>query len=534
MNRLACGHAVTALLFLGIAPRARAQATPPVLHVGQTITGTLSTTDPRLVQFARKPARVYRFNADSGVRYAISLKSNDFTPIISLAREIAGITDFFASGEPGEGLNALVTFRAPASGVYFVVATTSRASRNDTGAFTLGVEAIPVSPLPPLHRIVLGDSVVGRLDAQSATGDATNSRYDLYTVHAGKGQTIDIGFNSDSVRGEVVVGHVTMDVFVPVSDTVPDVGQSWRQFFTPPDSGDYTIRVLGFRTGKYALRVRDSASAALVVNAPIHVEGGVASAARDLTGVLPSYQNPTAEPTRHADWTFTATTRERLVITLQSHDFNTSLRVGRLTSTGQLALIGASDDAPGDGTNSRLALLVETPGAYLLQVFAADKGGGAYTLHIDTLPLGEVHLRRAPIAAGNLVSDSLVASDAMLEDGSPYQEWIYTPTRAREQDTVTMRSQAVDTYLSVGQMHDGKFVEFSSNDDAPGDTTGNRISRVVVIAPDKRPLVIRANTFGPTGGAYTIQISRSVDSPLRAALFGPDHRVHPAVKRRRQ
>jgi hypothetical protein len=532
MNRLARVGAVIAPLLLSIAPHARAQATPPLLRVGRQVTGTLSTTDPRLVLTARKPARVYRFNADSGVQYAVSLKSGSFTPVISLGREVAGIADFFASDEPGEGLNALITFRATASGVYVVVATTSHASRSDTGTFTLGIEAIPASPLPPARPIVLGAPVVGLLGAQSATGDAPNSRYDLYTVHARKGQTLVIAFNSDSVRGAVVVGHVNGEVFVPVSDTVPDVGRRWRQFFTPPDSGDYIIRVLGLGTGKYAIGVGDSATAARVASTPVHTEGGVAFAARDIAGVLPPYQNPTAEPTRHGDWTFTAATRERLVITLQSHDFNTVLRVGRTNSTGQLVLIGASDDAPGDSTNSRLVVLAETPGAYLFQVSAADKAGGAYTLHIDTLPLGEVHLRRAPIAAGSPVSDSLVASDAMLEDGSPYQEWVYTPTRAREQDTVTMRSRTVDTYLSVGQMHGGKFVEFSSNDDAPGDTTADRISRVVVIAPDKHPIVIRANTFGPTGGAYTIQVGRAADPALSTALFGPAKRPRTPVKRR--
>ena len=92
-----------------------------------------------------------------------------------------------------------------------------------------------------------------------------------------------------------------------------------------------------------------------------------------------------------------------------------------------------------------------------------------YSLRIDTLARVEQRLRRSRILAGQEVSSTLAATDSTLDDGSPYQEWVYRAKVAKERVMFTMRSSAFDTFLSVGRMEGGKFVEFSSNDDAPED-----------------------------------------------------------------
>jgi hypothetical protein len=110
------------------------------------------------------------------------------------------------------------------------------------------------------------------------------------------------------------------------------------------------------------------------------------------------------------------------------------------------------------------------------------------------------------------VRDTLTDADPR-DDEQPYREWIY-PARAGERITVTMRSEALDSYLRVGTMGAGGFVEAAVNDDWQA-----RDARVTIPVTETREYVIRAMSLTGDLGAYTIRVdSRArVDHVLRTA-----------------
>jgi hypothetical protein len=152
-------------------------------------------------------------------------------------------------------------------------------------------------------------------------------------------------------------------------------------------------------------------------------------------------------------------------------------------------------------------------------------------------------LRRQPILPGQEISSSLTPTDSTLDDGSPYQVWVYHATRPKERVMFTMRSSDFDTFLSVGQMQDGKFVEFSGNDDAADETRTNHISRVLIVAAAPGDFVVRANSMAANQiGAYTLRagepavearVSRTVGNAIalaaRADTLARAYRIASAI-----
>ena len=95
------------------------------------------------------------------------------------------------------------------------------------------------------------------------------------------------------------------------------------------------------------------------------------------------------------------------------------------------------------------------------------------------------------IRIGQMVRDSLTASDAMLEaDSSRYDLWRFTGKRG-QRFAITMRSKALDSYLAFGRLEDGLLQVRQSNDDGGG---GSDARMSVTLARDGE-YAIRANSL---------------------------------------
>src|SRR5690349_22411888 len=96
-------------------PAAPATATPTLIRVGQTVTGTLTERDPRMTEKGR--FRVYRFEGRKGQRLIATLRSNDFDAFLTVARSVSGITDAMATDDDRGGgeknTDARVRFTVP-------------------------------------------------------------------------------------------------------------------------------------------------------------------------------------------------------------------------------------------------------------------------------------------------------------------------------------------------------------------------------------------------------------------------------------
>lgn len=127
--------------------------------------------------------------------------------------------------------------------------------------------------------------------------------------------------------------------------------------------GDYRVLVQSFGDGSggnYDLRARIEPFSGELTN-----EGSI-EPGQSLTGMHGNGNN---------EYSLTIEERSEVIISVTSENFDT-----------QVALIGGStnlsDDDGGDGTNSRIATLVE-PGTYSIQVSSYGGSGGIYTISVE-------------------------------------------------------------------------------------------------------------------------------------------------------
>ncbi|HST61585.1 MAG TPA: hypothetical protein VLK84_22970 [Longimicrobium sp.] len=187
---------------------------------------------------------------------------------------------------------------------------------------------------------------------------------------------------------------------------------------------------------------------------------------------------------------------DRVVIQMQSGDFDTYLRWGR-QENGEWTETVLNDDS-GEGTDSRLVVTLNDEGGYELRAGAFGEGeAGAYTLVLST---------PAPLRIGRLPMDESVRGEITEDDyeGEGGIEDHYTVTgRAGEVVTVWAESTEFDTYLSAGTWNGGRFVESGSDDDG-GVSTG---SQLVTEIPAGGSLHVIVRSFsGEVGGPYVVGV----------------------------
>lgn len=194
-------------------------------------------------------------------------------------------------------------------------------------------------------------------------------------------------------------------------------------------------------------------------------------------------------------YTYNARAGERLTLTLRSRDFDTYLNVGRMNGD-QVEQIVRDDDS-GGGTDSRAEFTVDRDGPiFILANALAENMTGSYTIELAAAGGSE------RIAVGQSRTGALARTDPMLADSSYYDTYSYQG-RQGERLRVAMTSGAFDTYLSIGQVVDGRYREVANNDD--GDGTNSVLD---VTLPAAGTYQIRANSFlkGQTG-AYTLAVA---------------------------
>ncbi|HEX2079471.1 MAG TPA: caspase family protein [Longimicrobium sp.] len=194
-------------------------------------------------------------------------------------------------------------------------------------------------------------------------------------------------------------------------------------------------------------------------------------------------------------YTYEARAGERLSLVMRSRDFDTFLTVGRMNGS-QMELLVRDDDS-GGGTDSRAEFTVDRDGPIYIAANALSEGmEGSYTIELTAAGGG------SRIASGQSVNGSLARTDPQLADSSYYDTYTYQG-RQGERITVSMSSSAFDTYLSIGQVVDGRYREVANNDDADGTN-----SVMEVTLPTAGTYQIRANSYlKHQTGAYTLRVA---------------------------
>ena len=497
---------------LAVEAPAAAQRGVPALRMEDSVRVTLSAADPALRAWGGY--RAFRFDAQPGRVYQFEARRGEGRVGLLVGRAAGVLTDYVASSGGGTmqtragtrvveagptNGSASLRFRPSAPGTYLLVLASP-----DPGEVTLHADEIVVGAAAP-RPIVPGAAVRGELNERSAVASEGSSElgYDLYTFSAPRGQKLAVVVSGDvrHALGRMRGGEFTA---LAASDTVWEDGA-----FTIPEAGEYAVRVhttLDREEGvPYWLRLVDPD----VRPQPRRLEVG--------RGVDASFDPAAASPAGGElvdEWVVHGSAGQRLQVRASSPVFDTYLMVGRMRD-GRYEELAFNDD-DGGGTDSRLTLEVPEAGEYLVRVrpyATLSDSAVPYTVLVEPAAAPQAILaasRRTrpetrPVRWGAEMAGTLDQSDAVVEDGTPYDAWTFNAT-AGQRITITLRSTDFDAYLAVGRQEDGEWMELTSNDDM---TDGTPHARVVMVAPDTGEYTIRVNSFpGSPNGAYVLTAER--------------------------
>ncbi|KQW83932.1 PPC domain-containing protein [Brevundimonas sp. Root1279] len=480
---------------LSLAERAAAPRAPRPggIRLGQTVRGDLTTRDPE--SDAGYPYDAFAFRGRGGERFALSLDSEAFDPVIKVGRMTSdgGFEELAENDDgPDAGLNSRLIFTAPDDGDYLVRVTSLNVS--GTGGYSLHMEQGP----PPIaaQGIAIGDTVQGQLTASDgkSTGDA---RADAYRFQGREGQRVRIDLTSSDFDTYLELFDGNRVSLSEDDDGGPE-GTNSRVTFTLPRNGDYIIEARAFSeaTGDYELAITevppDRAPEALEFGATIQGE-------------------VTEEDSRDDDdrgfdaFTFTGREGQRIQAIMRSGDFDTYVQVGK--AAGDFEALASDDDGLREGTDSRLTFTVPEDGQYVLRVspLGSDEKG-LYSLElVDRGPQPQA----GSVLVGSTARGTLTENDATSEDNSHYDAYRIT-VREDEKLLVTMVSNEVDSIIMIGrEKPDGAFEVLASDDDGLSDTH----AKLEWTAPDDGTYEIRAGAYqqGQTG-SYALSVEKKPES----------------------
>ncbi|HEX8276783.1 MAG TPA: DUF4344 domain-containing metallopeptidase [Longimicrobiaceae bacterium] len=490
----------------GAAPAGPAPQGGSRISSGQTVSGRLDTSDPKMGDNSHYDE--YTYVGRPGERIVVTLRSSAFDAFLSWGQGSGGGFRSEASDDDGAGgTDSQLTVTIGSTGTYVIRANSVAA--NSTGAYTLSVQpagggAGPVGPSPsPGPRgggsgIAAGQTVTGRLEASDPKmGD--ESHYDDYTFSGRPGEQLVITLRSSDFDTYLAWGQGTGSGFRSESTDDDGAGGTDSQVrVTVGSAGTYVIRANslgGGKTGSYTLAVESASAPARDSRSG----GNTIRAGESVNGRLEAGDAKMSDQSFVDTYLYQGRPGEQILVTLTSGDFDAYLRGGRMQGS-EFVAVDSDDDGAG-GTNSRLQVTVGSSGTYAIQAnsLRANTTGG-YTLRVESA--GGTPTGAASIAMGQTVSGRIDTSDPKLSDNTHYDLYVYRG-RPGEQVLVTLRSTAFDAYLAWGRMAGTSFTSEASDDDSGGGSN----AQLVATVGSSGTYAIQANTLraGETG-SYTLSV----------------------------
>ena len=164
-------------------------------------------------------------------------------------------------------------------------------------------------------------------------------------------------------------------------------------------------------------------------------------------------------------------------------------------------VIGVSVMSFRDGQNLNFAVPARTIG-----VLASSPPGRASFASVSATGVPGTPSRGSLIEAGETAEGALHDGLPQLNDGSYYETW-YFEGQNEERYRIRMRSDAFDTFLILGRISDGRFIELVRGDDGP--LLLSRDARINFRLPADGEYVIYANSYRAFAtGAYELTLER--------------------------
>jgi hypothetical protein len=246
-------HSILITLALFAAAPAAAQ---PSIHPGETAAGELTTSDPRMKDGSRYD--VWRFQAEPGHVYLVTLRSERFDAFLAVGPTVTGDCNACSTDDDGAGgTDAAVRFVPTAGRTYEIRANAYQ--REGAGAYELTLRDEGVADTAPAAPGVVqaGETVQGRL----GPGDELQrgGYTDTYFYNGRAGETVVVTLRSADFDTVVAMGVPNHRGCRPIdSDDDGAGGTDSRLTFTLNQDGPYHIHVRTARTagaGAYTLTV---------------------------------------------------------------------------------------------------------------------------------------------------------------------------------------------------------------------------------------------------------------------------------------
>ena len=469
------------------APRA---PRPTGMRVGQTRSGALASGDPESDDGTRFDA--FSVSLRAGQRVAVTLKSDDFDPVVSVGRTAASGFSELASNDDGggDGLNSYLVFTASDTGSYVVRA--SSLAVDGLGNYVLELAEGP-APLAA-ESIVIGDTLSGVLSSTDGLNDA-GQRADGYRFSGLTGQRIQATMNAQTFDAYLelfgTVDGVTTSLETD-DDGADGEGTDARLTYVLPSDGDYVIeaRALGNEAeGAYSLSLAETAPEApptpLAFNTAIQSEITSADARDDEGRGFHAYS-------------FAGVEGNRIQIVMRSGDFDTFLQVSR--ADGDFSMLASDDDGLGEGTDSRLTYILPVTGHYVVRASAlgSEDDEGLYSIELTDRGPQPVN---GSILVGTTARGTLTETDAIADDGTHYDAY-EVAVNDGDKLRLTMVSNDFDAVIEVGKA--GQDWEAVATDDDGLSDTHARLEWTVEGSGD---YVIRARGFSQGEfGTYALTV----------------------------
>lgn len=329
-----------------------------------------------------QPFAEWTLDVERDARYRIDLWSNDFDTRLAVgrlegSRFIESASNDDASTSDLGPTDSRLVVRGDGRPVVLRV---SGFSNDGRGAYSLRATRLPDAlSAPTVATTAVGSTVQGEITDIDALLPSGHS-YQEYRFSATAGQRIDVALSSDQFDAFLVIGLGTGPSMAELVSNDDGYGNpnstDSRIVFTPPASGEYTIRVRTWEPGeigRYTLSLAElpppRADRRIDPDGPA-VQELITDADERLPDGAPF----------HA-WSFIAQSGEGFTIDLSSDDFDTVVSVGRVVNGEYLEI--ANNDDLGNGTDSRVTFTAAEAGEYTIRVMSfSGTGRGNYTLAV--------------------------------------------------------------------------------------------------------------------------------------------------------
>ncbi len=469
------------------APRA---PRPTGIRVGQSRTGGLAASDPEADDASRYDAFSVRLGA--GERVAVTLKAEDFDPVVQIGRMNGAAFAELARNDDGggDGLNSYLVFTASTAGDYAVRATSL--SSDGTGDYTLSLAEGPEQLAT--QAIVVGDSISGELSDSDGVND-TGLRADGYRFTGRAGQRIQATMTSEAFDAYLELftdADGARTSLATDDDSAGGEGTDARLTFTLPSDGDYVIEARSFgdaATGAYNLTLAETAPDAPPT--PLAFDAVV-------QGEITDTDSEDEEGRGYHAYGFSGTEGNRVQIVMRSGDFDTFLQVSR--AEGDFEMLASDDDGLGEGTDSRLTYILPATGDYVIRASAlgSEDDEGLYSIELTDRGPQPVN---GSVIVGTTARGTLSESDAIAEDGTHYDAYEIAVAEG-DKLRLTLVSNDFDAVIEVGKAGED-WEALATDDDGLSDTH----ARLEWTVEDAGDYVIRARGFGQGElGAYALTV----------------------------